>query len=70
MIRAQSCIAALIDRCHAAIAAHAEELTALDQAIGDGDHGAEHGARLRRDRGRSRRNRGAPFGRGAAEGAA
>jgi dihydroxyacetone kinase phosphoprotein-dependent L subunit len=29
----------LIDRCSAAIQAHAEELTALDQAIGDGDHG-------------------------------
>lgn len=29
----------LIAKCHAVIAAHAEELTALDQAIGDGDHG-------------------------------
>jgi multiple sugar transport system ATP-binding protein len=29
----------LIARCHAAIIHHAEELTALDQAIGDGDHG-------------------------------
>ena len=34
------------------IAAHADELTALDQAIGDGDHGAQHEARLR---GRARR---------------
>jgi phosphoenolpyruvate---glycerone phosphotransferase subunit DhaL len=32
-------IAALIGRCRAAITAHAAELTALDQAIGDGDHG-------------------------------
>jgi dihydroxyacetone kinase-like protein len=31
---------ALIDAAAAAIAAHAEELTRLDQAIGDGDHGA------------------------------
>ncbi|RMD65215.1 MAG: dihydroxyacetone kinase subunit L [Alphaproteobacteria bacterium] len=30
---------ALIDRAAATIAAHAEELTELDQAIGDGDHG-------------------------------
>jgi multiple sugar transport system ATP-binding protein len=30
---------ALIARCEAVIAAHAEELTSLDQAIGDGDHG-------------------------------
>jgi len=29
----------LIARCHGAIADHAEELTTLDQAIGDGDHG-------------------------------
>jgi multiple sugar transport system ATP-binding protein len=29
----------LIAKCQAVIAAHAEELTALDQAIGDGDHG-------------------------------
>lgn len=29
----------LISDCVAAIAAHADELTALDQAIGDGDHG-------------------------------
>lgn len=29
----------LIAKCHAAITAHTEELTALDQAIGDGDHG-------------------------------
>jgi len=29
----------LIARCHTAIADHADELTALDQAIGDGDHG-------------------------------
>jgi len=29
----------LIARCHAAIADHADELTALDQAVGDGDHG-------------------------------
>ena len=32
-------IRALIARCSAVIAAHAEELTTLDQAIGDGDHG-------------------------------
>ena len=32
-------IRALIARCDATIAAHAEELTRLDQAIGDGDHG-------------------------------
>ncbi len=32
-------IRAVIARCHAAITDHAEELTALDQAIGDGDHG-------------------------------
>jgi dihydroxyacetone kinase-like protein len=32
-------IRALVDRCAATIAAHAEELTALDQAVGDGDHG-------------------------------
>ena len=32
-------IAALIARAEAAIAAHAGELTALDQAVGDGDHG-------------------------------
>lgn len=32
-------IAALITRAEAAIAAHAAELTALDQAVGDGDHG-------------------------------
>jgi dihydroxyacetone kinase-like protein len=31
---------ALIDATAAAIATHAEELTRLDQAIGDGDHGA------------------------------
>jgi phosphoenolpyruvate---glycerone phosphotransferase subunit DhaL len=29
----------LIAKCSATIAAHAEELTGLDQAIGDGDHG-------------------------------
>lgn len=29
----------LITKCHATIINHAEELTALDQAIGDGDHG-------------------------------
>ena len=29
----------LIRKCHEAISAHADELTALDQAIGDGDHG-------------------------------
>jgi dihydroxyacetone kinase-like protein len=29
----------LIAKCEAVIAVHAEELTALDQAIGDGDHG-------------------------------
>ena len=33
-------IAALIDAAAAAIAANAEELTRLDQAIGDGDHGS------------------------------
>lgn len=32
-------MARLIARCDRAIAAHAEELTSLDQAIGDGDHG-------------------------------
>lgn len=32
-------IARLIDRCAAAVSDHADELTALDQAIGDGDHG-------------------------------
>ncbi len=32
-------ILALIDAAVEAIAAHADELTALDQAIGDGDHG-------------------------------
>lgn len=32
-------IRAVIARCHAAITDHAEELTTLDQAIGDGDHG-------------------------------
>lgn len=35
----QQLMQALIARCSAAIAAHAEELTQLDQAIGDGDHG-------------------------------
>lgn len=29
----------LIAKCASTIAAHAEELTALDQAVGDGDHG-------------------------------
>ena len=33
-------ISALIDAAAAAIAANAEELTRLDQAIGDGDHGS------------------------------
>lgn len=32
-------IRAMAERAQAAIAAHADELTALDQAIGDGDHG-------------------------------
>ncbi len=32
-------LAALIERVHAAVAARADELTALDSAIGDGDHG-------------------------------
>ena len=32
-------IGALVDRSVAVVEAHAEELTALDQAIGDGDHG-------------------------------
>jgi len=32
-------IRSLIAKCSATIKAHAEELTALDQAIGDGDHG-------------------------------
>lgn len=32
-------IGQLVDRAAAVIAEHAEELTALDQAIGDGDHG-------------------------------
>lgn len=35
----QALIAALIDAAAATIVANAEELTALDQAIGDGDHG-------------------------------
>ena len=30
---------ALIERASAVIAEHADELTRLDQAIGDGDHG-------------------------------
>ncbi|NCX06331.1 MAG: dihydroxyacetone kinase subunit L, partial [Actinobacteria bacterium] len=30
---------ALIEDCAKMIIAHAEELTSLDQAIGDGDHG-------------------------------
>jgi dihydroxyacetone kinase-like protein len=30
---------ALIEDCAKVIAAHADELTSLDQAIGDGDHG-------------------------------
>lgn len=33
-------LARLIDAAAAAIAAHADELTRLDQAIGDGDHGS------------------------------
>ena len=36
---AQNIIRGLIAACTATITAHAEELTALDQAIGDGDHG-------------------------------
>ena len=32
-------LSALIERCAATIAAHEAELTGLDQAIGDGDHG-------------------------------
>ena len=32
-------IGVLIERCCATVAAHTEELTTLDQAIGDGDHG-------------------------------
>jgi len=36
---AENIVGALIAACTATIAAHAEELTALDQAIGDGDHG-------------------------------
>lgn len=32
-------IARLIARCAATVSAHTDELTALDQAIGDGDHG-------------------------------
>ncbi len=32
-------IRSLIAKCASTIAAHADELTALDQAIGDGDHG-------------------------------
>ena len=31
--------AALVERTAAAIAEHADELTGLDRAIGDGDHG-------------------------------
>ena len=45
--------------------AHADELTALDQAIGDGDHGAQHEARLRGGAGRRRRARGKAAARGA-----
>lgn len=29
----------LVRKCHEAISTHADELTALDQAVGDGDHG-------------------------------
>jgi len=36
---AQETMLALIGRCSGTIAAHAQGLTALDQAIGDGDHG-------------------------------
>lgn len=35
----QELLSALIERTTASIAAHADELTKLDQAIGDGDHG-------------------------------
>lgn len=35
----ETLIRALIERCAGTIAAHADELTRLDQAIGDGDHG-------------------------------
>ena len=36
-------LAELIDRTTATIREHAEELTRLDQAIGDGDHGLNMG---------------------------
>ena len=39
-VMGQDLIRALIARCNDAIASHADELTTLDQAIGDGDHGA------------------------------
>ena len=35
----QALLRALIERSHATITEHADELTELDQAIGDGDHG-------------------------------
>ncbi len=35
----ENLIRRLIESCHSMIVAHADELTALDQAIGDGDHG-------------------------------
>lgn len=38
-ITSETLLGKLIDKCSAAIEAHADELTALDQAIGDGDHG-------------------------------
>lgn len=37
---AEPLVARLVDAAHAAIAAHADELTELDRAIGDADHGA------------------------------
>jgi phosphoenolpyruvate---glycerone phosphotransferase subunit DhaL len=39
-MQTEALIRTLIARCSGVIAAHVDELTALDQAIGDGDHGA------------------------------
>ena len=39
IMMSEKLIRGLIAKCAGTIAAHAEELTALDQAVGDGDHG-------------------------------
>jgi multiple sugar transport system ATP-binding protein len=39
-MQSETLIRGLISECRSTIAAHTEELTTLDQAIGDGDHGA------------------------------